>query len=77
MRRELYIGGRLADIDNTAVPLNFACSEIADLSGVSGNYSLTVKLPLTGNNIMIGYFANLPNTSPAALWTGYKTTASY
>jgi len=77
MRRELYIGGRLADIDGVAIPLNFACSEIADLSGVSGNYSLTVKLPLTGDNIMIAYFANLPNTSPAALWTGYKTTASY
>jgi len=77
MRRELYIGGRLADIDGVSIPLTFACSEIADLSGVSGNYSLTVKLPLTGNNIMIAYFANLPNTSPAALWSGYKTTASY
>jgi len=77
MRRELYINGRLADIDGVAIPLTFACSEIADLSGVSGNYSLTVKLPLTGPNILIAYFANLPNTSPAALWTGYKTTGSY
>jgi len=77
MRRELYIDGRLADIDGVAIPLTFACSEIADLSGVSGNYSLTVKLPLTGPNILIAYFANLPNTSPAALWTGYKTTGSY
>jgi len=77
MRRELYINGRLADIDGVAIPLTFACSEIADLSGVSGNYSLTVKLPLTGPNILIAYFANLPNTSPAALWNGYKTTGSY
>jgi hypothetical protein len=77
MRRELYINGRLADIDGVSIPLNFACSEIADLSGVSGNYSLTVKLPLTGNNILIAYFANLPNVTPAALWPGYKTTGSY
>jgi hypothetical protein len=77
MRRELYINNRLADIEGVSIPLNFACSEIADLSGVSGNYSLTVKLPLTGNNILIAYFANLPNTTPAALWPGYRTTASY
>lgn len=77
MRRELYINNILADIDNVSIPLNFACSEIGDLSGVSGNYSLTVKLPLTSNNIMIAYFANLPNTTPGSLWDGYRTTGSY
>ena len=77
MRQELIIDGKPVDLEQTSVPLNFACSEISDLSGISGNYSMTIKLPLTGTNIMAAYFANLPQTPPVNLWPGYKTLASY
>lgn len=77
MRREFYINNQLCDIEPVSVPLNFACSEVADLNGISGNYSLTVKLPLTNNNITIAKNCQNPNTSPASLWSGYKAKADY
>lgn len=77
MRRELYIAGLLADINDISIPLNFACSEIADLTGVSGNYSLTIKLPLTNNNIQIANHCQNPNTTPESMWDGFRNTASY
>jgi len=72
MRKELYINDQLADIGDVSIPLNFACSEISDLNGISGNYSLTIKLPLSKVNINIAKFAEKPNTSPSFLWSGYK-----
>ena len=77
MRKELYINDQLADIGDVSIPLNFACSEISDLDGISGNYSLTIKLPLSKVNINIAKFAEKPNTSPGFLWSGYKAEASY
>ena len=51
MAGELFINGRLVDIDQDApFPLTFNISDIKDLNARKGNKSKTITLPGTRNN---------------------------
>ncbi|MFZ4401982.1 MAG: hypothetical protein ACOYO1_18275 [Bacteroidales bacterium] len=49
--RQLYIDNILMDIAEVSIPLNFQCSEVADLTGIISNFSYSIKLPKTANNL--------------------------
>ena len=54
MAGELFINGRLVDIDQDApFPLTFSISDIKDLSSRKGNKSKTITLPGTRGNVQL------------------------
>jgi hypothetical protein len=54
MAGELFINGRLVDIDqNAPFPLTFSISDIKDLSSRKGNKSKTITLPGTRSNVQL------------------------
>lgn len=62
MRDELYINGRLVDLGkDTDIKLNYLVSKVCDLSNIMSNYSYTIDLPKTANNIQIIDFSDTVN----------------
>lgn len=77
MRRkiELYIGGRLADLDDQGIILyNYAFTELQEPSVVKNSYSKQVKLPATPRNLAI--FGH-PDQVTRKTVSGSSTTGVY
>lgn len=53
MKDELYIDGQKVDMNKSGVNLTYRSNLLADLSKIVGNYSQTIKLPKTANNMRI------------------------
>lgn len=52
LNRRFFINDKEMEIGDISFPLNFQCSDVADLTNVICNYSFTVKLPLTTVNLV-------------------------
>lgn len=53
MNEELYIDGKLADIGEAKILLNFKSNILSDITKVESNTTLTINLPKTQNNLRI------------------------
>lgn len=62
MRDELYINGEKADMPSSGVNLTYKSNLLADLNKIVGNYSQTIKLPRTANNMRLIGGAILPSS---------------
>lgn len=62
MRDELYINGQKADISDTGITLTYQSTLFAEISKIASNYSYTIKLPKTDNNLKLIECAVYPSS---------------
>ena len=65
IKKRFFIEGKEMDIgDDVAFPLNFQCSKVASLEDVINNFTYSIKLPKTENNLsIIEQIQEVSNTS--------------
>lgn len=74
---ELYIEDsdgvfRLADLGNTVPAMNYQTNDMGELEYRNNNYSMTIKLPITDNNVRIFEFSNNPDTASYFSYTNHN-----
>ncbi len=62
MRDELYINNQRVDMSESGINLTFRSNLLSDISKIVSNYSYTIKLPKTANNMRIIGGAVLPSS---------------
>ena len=64
LNRKLFIDDKEMELGEISFPLNFQCSDVADLNNITCNYSFTIKLPKsTSNLLIIGQSQEITNES--------------
>lgn len=61
MRDELYIDGAKVDMGESGVSLEYRSNILTDISKIVSNFSYTVKLPKTKNNLRLIECAHMPS----------------
>ena len=61
MRDELYIDGTKVDMGESGVSLEYRSNILTDLSKIVSNFSYTIKLPKTKNNLRLIECAHIPS----------------
>lgn len=61
MRDELYIDGTKVDMGESGVSLEYRSNILTDISKIVSNFSYTIKLPKTKNNIRLIECAHVPS----------------
>lgn len=61
MRDELYIDGAKVDMGKSGVSLEYRSNILTDISKIVSNFSYTVKLPKTKNNLRLIECAHMPS----------------
>jgi hypothetical protein len=61
MRDELYIDGTKVDMGESGVSLEYRSNILTDISKIVSNFSYTVKLPKTKNNLRLIECAHMPS----------------
>ena len=61
MRDELYIDGEKVDMGESGVSLEYCSNILTDLSKIVSNFSYTIKLPKTKNNLRLIECAHIPS----------------
>lgn len=62
MRDELYINNQRVDMSESGINLTFRSNLLSDISKIVSNYSYTIKLPKTANNLRIISGAVFPSS---------------
>ena len=62
MRDELYINNQRVDMSESGINLTFRSNLLSDISKIVSNYSYTIKLPKTANNLRITSGAVFPSS---------------
>lgn len=62
MRDELYINNQRVDMSESGINLTFRSNLLSDISKIVSNYSYTIKLPKTANNMRIIGGAVIPSS---------------
>lgn len=62
MRDELYINNQRVDMSESGINLTFRSNLLSDISKMVSNYSYTIKLPKTANNLRITSGAVFPSS---------------
>ncbi|MFZ4412454.1 MAG: hypothetical protein ACOYOV_05160 [Bacteroidales bacterium] len=64
LNRKLFIDEKEMELGEISFPLNFQCSDVADMNNITCNYSFTIKLPKsTSNLLIIGQSQEITNES--------------
>lgn len=61
MRDELYIDGTKVDMGESSVSLEYRSNILTDISKIVSNFSYTIKLPKTKNNLRLIECAHIPS----------------
>ena len=61
MRDELYIDGTKVDMGESGVSLEYRSNILTDISKIVSNFSYTIKLPKTKNNLRLIECAHIPS----------------
>lgn len=63
MRDELYIDGERVDMGKSGVSLEYRSNILTDIGKIVSNFSYTIRLPKTKNNLRLIGCANMPSST--------------